>query len=59
MDRFCLCRNCVDAIRSRGERILTRPMEYDDCSDEESETDVVNCDWCGEDYTSGEMFICM
>ena len=30
MSRWCLCERCVAAIRSRGERIMTRPMELDD-----------------------------
>jgi hypothetical protein len=58
MERWCLCGYCVDAIRSRGERIMTRPMEFEDMTDEEEETDIVKCDWCEDECTSSEMYIC-
>lgn len=58
MERWCLCGYCVDAIRSRGERIMTRPMETEDCTEQEYETDTVVCDWCEEDYTLNEMYVC-
>ena len=58
MERWCLCKHCVDAIRSRGEKILTRPMELDDCTDEESETDIVICDFCEKEFCQSEIFIC-
>ena len=57
-ERWCLCEHCIEAIRSRGERIFTRPMEWEDCTDEEAEIDVVVCDFCEEEYTSSEMYIC-
>lgn len=53
-----LCEHCIEAIRSRGERISTRPMESEDCTEEEYETDVVVCDFCEEEYTPSEMYIC-
>lgn len=56
--RWCLCHYCVDAIRSRGEIVFTRPMEFEDMTDEEYETDTIVCDWCEEDYGSYEMYIC-
>lgn len=58
MDRKCLCEHCIEAIRSRGERVSTRPMESEDCTDEELETEIVVCDWCEEEYTPNEMYIC-
>lgn len=58
MNRWCLCEHCVAAIRSRGERIMTRPMEWDDCTEEELETDLVLCEWCEEEYDRSEIYIC-
>lgn len=58
MDRWCLCEHCIEAIRSRGERIMTRPMEWEDCTEQEYETDIVKCDWCEEEYDRSEMNIC-
>lgn len=58
MKRLCLCEHCIEAIRSRGERISTRPMESEDCTEKESETDIVVCDFCEEDYTPNEMYVC-
>lgn len=58
IDRWCLCKNCVAAIRSRGERIMTRPMEFEDCTDEEYETDIVVCDFCEDEFDRSEMYIC-
>ena len=57
-ERWCLCEHCIEAIRSRGERIMTRPMEWEDMTEEEYEKDVVVCDWCEEDYTPDEMYVC-
>lgn len=57
-ERLALCNYCVEAIRSRGERILARPMEYEDCTEEEYETDTVVCDWCEEEYCISDMNIC-
>lgn len=57
-NRWCLCRYCVDAIRSRGEKILARQMEWDDCTDEEYETENVVCDFCEEEFEQSEMYIC-
>ena len=58
MDRWCLCEHCIEAIRSRGERIMTRPMEWEDCTEQEYVTDIVKCDWCEEEYDRSEMNIC-
>lgn len=56
--RWCLCEHCIEAIRSHGERVLTRPMENEDCTTIELEMDKVECDFCEEWYTPNEMFIC-
>lgn len=58
MDRWCLCGNCVAAIRSRGEKVMARPMEWDDCTEEELETDLVLCEWCEEEYDRSEIYVC-
>ena len=58
MNRWCLCRYCVDSIRSRGERLFTRPVEYEDLTDEEYETDIIFCDLCEEDFDTSEILIC-
>lgn len=58
MERWCLCEHCVAAIRSRGEQIFTRPMEREDCTDEENETDVVVCEWCEDECDLSDMYIC-
>lgn len=58
MSRWCLCKNCVAAIRSRGERIMTRPMEEEDCNDYEFFTGDVICDFCEDEFVMSEMYIC-
>ena len=37
---------------------MTRPMEWDDCTDEELETDLVLCEWCEEECDRSEIYIC-
>ena len=58
MDRWCLCKHCIEEIRSVGERIMIRPMKWEDCTEEEFETDIVICDFCEEEYERNEMYIC-
>lgn len=58
MDRWCLCEHCIEAIRSRGEKIMMRLMYDEDCTEEELETEIIVCDWCKEEYELSEMFIC-
>ena len=43
-----MCKCCIDAIRSHGERIFTAPIDWwdDDAPDEEE----IVCDFCGESY---------
>lgn len=57
-ERWALCDHCVEAIRSRGEKIFARPMDWEDCTEEENETDTVVCDWCEEEYCISDMNIC-
>lgn len=57
-DRWCLCEHCIAAIRSRGEKIMTRPMDVEDLTETEDEIETVVCDWCDEDFTPDEMYIC-
>ena len=45
---YPLCRHCIDAIKSRGERVFVGDLIADA---EECETDYPGeavCDWCGE-----------
>lgn len=56
--RLCLCEYCIAEVKSRGEKIFTREMTYEDCTDDELDIDVVVCDWCEEDYTVNEMYVC-
>ena len=58
MERWCLCKQCIDAHWSHGEKFFTRPMELEDCTEEESETDIVVCDFCEEEYDRSDMYIC-
>ena len=57
-ERWCLCGHCLEAIRSRGEKILSRRMDWEDCTEEECETELVVCDWCEEEKDLSEMYIC-
>ena len=40
-----MCRHCIEAIRSRGDYIMTGEMVY---SAEECEEMGITCEWCGE-----------
>ena len=59
MARWCLCEHCIEAIKSRGERIFKRPVECDDCTDEELETEIIKCNWCEEEFPLEEMYVCI
>ena len=55
-----LCRRCVDAIRTRGERIMTRPLDREDLESlEPVSTDgwdeLYRCEWCEEAYIESEI----
>lgn len=43
-----MCRDCVDAIRSRGEKIYTRNADIYDFDDFD-EMEKITCDWCDEE----------
>ena len=58
MARWCLCEHCVEAIRSRGEKIFQRPFTRDDCTEKELETEIIECDWCEEEFPLEEMYVC-
>lgn len=45
IEPWCICRSCIDAIRSRGEKIAVGEMIL---SIEESEEENRPCEWCGE-----------
>lgn len=52
--KICLCSRCIDAIKSRGEKVYvgsTMEFELDD--------DVAKCDWCNEEYDTDELYDCL
>ena len=47
MKKICLCEYCIEAIRSRGEKLLVGDqydLEYEVYADEPQV-----CEWCGEE----------
>ena len=51
MSKVLLCMDCIEAIRSRGERVFV--------GDEVERWDLENpddfkCGWCGDDYLMGD-----
>ena len=52
-----MCRNCIDAIRSRGEKIYVgSEVDYDEYLDEHGTAPT--CDWCeDEDVALYEVII--
>lgn len=46
-EKWCLCRNCIDAIKSRGEPIFVGPLVFS-ADDVEYGEDEERCSWCGE-----------
>lgn len=40
-----LCKQCIEAIRSRGEKIYVGEMITQDIDNDES---IIKCDWCKE-----------
>lgn len=44
-----ICKNCLNAIRSRGERVFTTP--FDDMIFEDTTRE---CEFCGDDYSDDE-----
>ena len=52
-----ICKRCIDAHWSHGEKFFTKPMEWEDCTDVEYETEIVICDFCEEENELSDMFI--
>lgn len=48
-----LCRNCIEELKSRGERIYIGSMEMDYAEAVERD---IGCDWCGE---RDDLYECM
>lgn len=46
-EKWCLCRNCIDAIKSRGEPVFVGPLVFS-ADDVEYGEDEERCSWCGE-----------
>ena len=53
-----ICKHCVEAHWSHGEKFFTRSMEWEDCTEEESETEIIVCDFCEEENELSDMLIC-
>ena len=41
-----LCERCIEAIRSRGERVVVQDVYYQEYQDEYE--DPIKCEWCNE-----------
>ena len=56
--KICLCDNCIEAIKSRGELIFVGPevdsYESETYYDENAPT---KCKWCGEEDTLYECIV--
>lgn len=52
--KICLCRNCIDAIKSRGEPVYVGEAY---CDDEDENGNPLKCEWCEENDV--ELFDCM
>jgi len=57
-DRIVLCRHCIDAIRSRGEKVIVFESLYysDEYSDNDNE--LFKCEFCDDELTTDELFEC-
>ena len=51
---ICLCSNCIEAIRSRGERVLVGETMYFETEFDET----VKCEWCEDDYDPSDVYKC-
>ena len=47
MDKHYMCKHCIDAIRSHGEKIMVSPLDYFDFD----RPDTVICDFCEEELS--------
>lgn len=52
-DHICLCSRCVDAIWSRGEKIIKLGSFY--YCDEVG----LSCEWCEEEFENDQLFDCV
>lgn len=55
-----LCGHCIDAIRTRGEKVLTRPLDWDDLEgidpvSADGWDETYKCEWCGEAFITSEL----
>ena len=41
-----LCERCIEAIRSRGEKVVVQDVYYQEYQDEYE--DPIKCEWCNE-----------
>ena len=48
--KWILCRNCIDAIKSRGEKIYVGDEIDVDCWEEDNNVKA-KCEWCDEEDT--------
>ena len=47
-ETWCLCMNCINAIKSRGEKIFVGSViDPDEYLEENGET--LHCEWCDEE----------
>lgn len=54
---ICICEYCIEAIRSRGEKVIKlESLYYDEKFDE---IDEVTCEWCEEETDKSEIFKCI
>ena len=51
-ERVCLCQYCIDAIKSRGERVFVGGSMYFELDD------VGKCEWCEEEFEADELYDC-
>lgn len=66
-EKWCLCDRCIDAIRSRGEKVavgdmISQDIDYDEEKDEwfqiyDEDEPILKCDWCGE--VDCELYECL
>lgn len=52
-----ICKRCLEAYRSHGERICARPIDYDDLLNIEysnEDEELVRCEFCEDDVPDSE-----
>ena len=50
--KICLCSNCIDAIKSRGEKIFVGDSMYFELDN------VGKCEWCEELFEASDLYDC-